>query len=499
MNKATRRRFVSTAIAGLAGTSGFLSGCEKPESPTSRAARVARSSERIAGYTGRIIEKGDAAYDAWRKAMVWQMRKPDRFPDMILRPGCEQDVAAALRFARTSGQRLSVRSGGHNIWGASLRDGGLLVDMTDFKQAKVSAGRGIARFGPSLWARDIMEHLDEHDYAFPVAHCATVPLGGYLLGGGLGLNGDQWGGIACACLTGGVMVLASGEAVRISEKENPDLLWAMQGGGGALPGIVTELEIRTYARPAAVFSATYVFPLPEIDNALGLLQDMVAMEPANTELLALMLHNPQANADAPPEQKKAIAVRAQVYANTGADAAIVLDAIAALPNAAKSAFSMPSIRDSFESLFVESMDWRRGFGFGRFAVENAWTNDMLAAVKAIVDDFAHAPSWKSHIVIQPKLTVPTADSAFSIAGKTYIGIYSVWDNDDGDAESIAWLRRISATLDQHAAGHYINEIDAATNPERLEKCYSADAWKKLRSIRKSWDPDGVLHDFPGLS
>ena len=145
------------------------------------------------------------------------------------------------------------------------------------------------------------------------------------------------------------------------------------------------------------------------------------------------------------------------------------------------------------------MDWRRGFGFGRFAVENAWCDDLRAAVTDVARDFVDAPSWKSHIVVQPKLRRPGTGGAFSVIGDVYVGIYGVWDSPGDDGICIDWVRRVSATLDAHAVGHYVNEIDAAHAPQRLRRCYSETAWNRLRQVRADRDPDGVLHDFAGLS
>ena len=154
--------------------------------------------------------------------------------------------------------------------------------------------------------------------------------------------------------------------------------------------------------------------------------------------------------------------------------------------------------ETFEQLFSSSMDWRRGFGFGRFAVENAWCDDRRAAVEAIAKVYVNAPSWKSHVVVQPKLAQAIdGHGAFSVAADTYIGIYSVWDDDETDTANIRWLREMSKTLDEHAVGHYINEIDAFTNGARAKQCFSAASWQRLRKLRADWDPDEVLFDFPG--
>lgn len=491
----SRRWFIKTAIAGATAS---VVGCSKPSDGGLPVSSRTAALGRIPGFKGRVIEKATPGYEKWRTGMVWQTLKPERFPEMILRPRSEADVAAAMRFARAEGMQVSARSGGHHVWGASLREKGILLDLSEFKQISVNGSGGTADVGPSLWASDLMAGLAEQGQGFPVAHCATVPLGGYALGGGLGINGDEWGGMACNNILGGRLVVADGEILTVDERSHPDLLWAMRGGGGALPGVVTEFKVKTYDRPAQVVSSTYVFPIAMLDAALTLLDGIVDLAPRNTELLALMLHNPQAPADAPAEMKKAIAVRVQVYANNAAAAAPILDAIAAMPSASQSVFSLPAMEETYEQLFSGSMDWRRGFGFGRFAVENAWCDDRRTSVEAIANVYVNAPSWKSHVVIQPKFAEAIdGHGAFSVAAETYIGVYSVWDGDETDTANVGWLREMSETLDQHAVGHYINEIDAFTNTARARQCFSEVNWKRLRKLRADWDPDEVLFDFPG--
>lgn len=495
MQTQNRRRFLQGAIATAAAS---VMACDKPVPDSALQRGELRALPKIAGFKGRVIQKTDSNYEKWRSGMVWQTLKPERFPSMILRPESDKDVATAVRFASAEGLQLSARSGGHHVWGASLRENGLLLDLSRFKQLKVQNTGGTASVGPALWASDLMTGLIKYDQGFPVAHCATVPLGGYALGGGLGLNGDEWGGMACNNIIGGKLVTADGEVLIVDEDRHTDMLWALRGGGGAIPGVLTEFRLKTFDRPANVFSATYVFPLGLLDTALDLLDGIVDLAPRNTELLALMTHNPQAPADAPAEMKKAVAVRVQVYVDDLASANTTLDAIAAMPAVKQSVFSLPAMTESFEQLFSGSMDWRRGFGFGRFAVENAWCNDRRAAVKAIAKVYTNAPSWKSHIVIQPKLAKAIdGHGAFSVAADTYVGVYGVWDDADNNSANLNWLREVSQTLDAHANGHYINEIDAFTDASRAKKCFSEAAWQQLQHLREKWDPNDVFSDFPG--
>jgi len=483
------------ALKGIAG--GGLCAAA-PASLLTACSRERRSDRFAPGFDGPVLVRGDERYERWRQSMMWQRRKVERYPEIIARPMSGADVANALKFASKNQLKVAVRSGGHNVWASFLRDGGLLLDLSEFKGVQVHGGR--ARVGPSLWARDLATALAEVGQAFPVAHCATVPLGGYLLGGGLGVNGDEWGGIACFSIVGAEVVTGDGEHLHVDAKSHPEILWALRGGGAGFPGVVTSYELRTYPAPGGIWTGTYVFPLGALETVAGFLDDLAALKPANTEILGLMVHNPQAGPDSSPLERKACAVRALVFGNSEEDAKPVLDFMEAHPAAPEAAFKIPISSMDTEAMFVESIDWRRGFGFGRLGVENAWINDTQSALKSVAEAFVSAPSWKSHVVVQPKTGKTSSDAgAFSVAGATYIGGYSVWDEPNADRENLAWLQEFKHALEPHAAGHYINEIDGASDPNRVRRCYSDAAWKRLRALRSDMDPDGVFHDFPGIA
>lgn len=488
-----RRRLLTGIAAGglcAAAPSSLLTACSREQ----------RLSTRFApGFEGQVLARGDARYEKWRQSMMWQQLKVDRYPQFIARPVSVADVVKALKFASGNKLKVAVRSGGHNVWASFLRDEGLLLDLSEFKTVRVHAGRGRATAGPSLWARDLNAALAEEGEAFPVAHCASVPLGGYLLGGGLGINGDQWGGIACLCVVGAEIVTGDGQRLRVDDRHHPDILWALRGGGAGFPGVVTSFELKTYRSPGGVWTGTYVFPLAALDVVAGFLDDLAALQAANTEILGIMVHNPQAGPDARPIERKACVVRALVFGDDEKEARPVLDFMAAHPAAKQAVFKIPNSPTDMEAMFVESMDWRRGFGFGRLGVENAWINDTQSALRSVAEVFVHAPSWKSHVVVQPKTgEIPHDAGSFSVSGTTYVGGYSVWDEASADRRNLAWLQEFKNALQPHAAGHYINEIDGASDPGRVRRCYSDAAWKRLRAVRSEVDPDGVFHDFPGI-
>lgn len=450
------------------------------------------------GFSGQVLARGEPGYEQWRQSMVWQRIKPERFPTYVIRPQTTGDIQKVMQFASRNSLRVAVRSGGHNIWSSFLRDDGVLLDLSRFRDYEVLAGKGSAWVGPSLWARDLTDALLPAGYAFPVAHCATVPLGGYLLGGGLGLNGDEWGGMACHSIIGAEVVTADGDVLLVDENSQPDLLWSLRGGGGAFPGIVSRYHIRTWPAPRTIEFNTYVFPIGELDQAMNLLTDAAAFDRRDTELLMIMVHNPQAPPDAPPEMRKACAVRAQVF-DTGLGGPEIFDFMAAHPSARNAVFRIDRAPTTFEQLAVESMDWKRGFGFGRYAVDNIWTNNLESSVAAAAKVFADAPSWKTHVVVQPKWQATATDSAFSASASTYLAGYAVWDEPEHDDENKAWLGQFMAEVQPWTAGNYINEFDVLANANRNAAAFSKEAWARLGNLRREYDPDQVLESLPGLA
>ncbi|MGW4800800.1 FAD-binding oxidoreductase, partial [Nonomuraea sp. NPDC004297] len=212
---------------------------------------------------GPLVRRGEAGYEALRAAMVWNGLKPERFPDVIVQAASERDVRTAVRFARSAGLRVAVRSGGHNWVGSSVRDGGLLIDLSRLDACAVDTASATASAQPAVRGRELAAALAGHGLAFPFGHCGSVAIGGYLLSGGLGWNPGVWGP-ACLSVAEIEAVTASGEVVRCGEDENADLFWAARGAGPGFFAIVTRFRLRLSRLPVAITTSAYAFPLPDV-------------------------------------------------------------------------------------------------------------------------------------------------------------------------------------------------------------------------------------------
>jgi len=173
----------------------------------------------------------------------------DRSPDVIASPRSEVEVVDLMREASQQGWKVAVRSGGHSWIASSVRSGGLLLDMSAFNSISIDATTRTAKVGPAVRSAELVKALAAEGLAFPVGHCGTPGIGGFLLGGGIGLNWGHWKP-ACFSVRSVRVVMADGRLVVASESENSELLWLARGSGPGFPGVITEFEIECQTRPA---------------------------------------------------------------------------------------------------------------------------------------------------------------------------------------------------------------------------------------------------------
>src|SRR5215216_4782995 len=214
-----------------------------------------------------IVWRNDTGYEQARRSAVSNGRKPDRFPDVIVRARTDDDVVAAIKLAKKYGLKIGIRSGGHS-WAASfLRDGGMLLDLSQMKGFSVDVSARTATVQPALKGADLNRALLRDRLFFPSGHCMGVSLGGFLLQGGFGWNSRLWGP-ACCSILGMDIVTADGELVQASESQNADLFWAARGSGPGFFGVVTRFHLSLQTRPQTIMKSDYVYPIEVLEDVL---------------------------------------------------------------------------------------------------------------------------------------------------------------------------------------------------------------------------------------
>ena len=450
----------------------------------------------VGGIEAELIRRGDPGYEDARSEAVWNGRTPQRFPDAIVRAGSTDEVARAVTYARAHGLRVAIRSGGHNWSGAPLRDGGLLIDLSRMARCDVDPATARATVGPATTGRDLLAALAPHDLAFPVGHCPSVAMGGFLLSGGLGWNSRSWGP-ACADIEEIEAVTADGRTVVCDATRHPDLFWAARGAGPGFFAVVTRFRLALHPRPAVIMTCALTFPLTEVRRVTAWAARIAEQLPPNVETTLVLTPPGPPDSEDPPGPR--LTVGATVFAATQAQALDALAPVVGCPFAGRALSRQVPVRTSFAALLEDAgSSWPQSH---RYAADTLWSAESYETqLTRIADQVARAPSGKS-LVLAPVVPVSQdpallRNMAFAPLGASYLVCYAIWDDPAADAVHTRWLRDAMATLDPgNDGGHYIAETDLEADTERARRSYRPADRDRLQELKARWDPHHVFHSY----
>jgi FAD/FMN-containing dehydrogenase len=227
---------------------------------------VARSPRTLAqAIRGPVINRGAKGFAA--AAEVYNERFDSLLPKAVARPLDAGDVRDGVRWLVGHGVPMRARSGGHSYAGYSTREGGVVLDLRNLNRITVDRRAGTATIGAGAQLIDVYRALNSHGVTIPAGSCPSVGIGGHALGGGMGLAGRAFG-LASDNLMAAEIVTANGKLLRVYTKSDPDLLWALRGGGGGNFGVVTKLRFRVHAVPGSASWFTLRWPWSSAGAAL---------------------------------------------------------------------------------------------------------------------------------------------------------------------------------------------------------------------------------------
>jgi FAD/FMN-containing dehydrogenase len=447
---------------------------------------------------GRVTNSTDISYESLRRSMIWNQLVPERHPRIIVEADDENDVVEAVRFARANRMKVAERGGGHSWVGFSLREDSLLIDLGRLNRVAIDADARRALVQPAIHSREFNRLLAERQLAFPVGHSGSVPLSGFLLNGGLGWNYNAWGP-GCFSIEAARVVTADGNLVLACENGNPDLLWAIRGGGPGFFGVITEYSLRLYPAPRAITTSNYCYPLGCIDEVGAWAGEVARKLPKIVELTILIAPAPPPIADrCQSSNGRACFVSATAFVDGTSDAASLLAILDSCPVSRDCLMREPHLSTPIDVLQdVIDSHWPEHH---RYLADTLWTNSASGKVLATArDHFMRAPSAESYAVYPFSSGAdrqPYPDGAYSMTGDALMLCYAVWERPEDDAANAAWHRTMVADLDRYAIGHYVGESDIVADPRRAARSYSKTNWERLQTLRRKYDPEGLFHgDF----
>jgi FAD/FMN-containing dehydrogenase len=443
--------------------------------------------------------RGEAGFDRHVADLVFNTLPLDRAPDVVASPRTEDEVVEIVRAARSAGHKVAVLSGGHNWIGAPVHDRGVLIDMSAFDRIEVNTLSRTARVGTAVRSGVLAESLAAKNFAFPSGHCGLPGIGGFILGGGFGLNVGRWKP-ACFSLRSIRVVTAAGELVVASESERPELLWLARGSGPAFPGVITELEIELQDRPPDTRLSSWVFALDDLVPVSRWVSEASPALPSNAEVAVIAL-GPN-RPEYPPNDgfpDHVAMVAAMVFAENPEEAREAVAPLAAGPGFAPLAHSdlesvpYEQVHKDFDAMCSEH---------DRYLADTFWTDRDLEALAPLQEAILRAPSGKSVVMAEmlgngQKLGLSDEDAAYSIDGRTLVMAYAIWDDPASDDANRSWHSDVGEILAPITIGHFVNECDLHSHPERLASCFTPANWERLLDLRAKWDPEGLFHHPPG--
>lgn len=486
--RASRRTFLcGTASIATLSAIGMLGGC----------ARGAEVETLQAAIKGKVVARGSEFYEPWRQSMIWQTQKFPRHPELIIQAESVEDVVAAVNHARENKRRITTRGGGHSFCGCFMRDDGMLVDVSRLSTIEIDAAKGEAIVGPGVIGRRLQEDLGKQGLAFPTAHCGMVPISGFLLGGGLGWNGNAWGGMSTYNILEVQIVTPDGQVRTASETENPNLFWAVRGGGPGLFGVVTRFRLKCHPKPKAMRSHTLIFPFTEAASAAKAMEEIGPQLPKNIELIGVITA-------APPGMEKACTAAGcdQVFVLQGVafvdsedEAAAGLRPMAEHPAARLAIANVPNAPESFENLYYGN---EVPFPQRRYCVDNIYADSLEKPIEVFIKHMPHSPSRVTAPVLLYKGRPELPDGACGTKGNFYVSCYAQWDDPAQDKANKDFMIAMYEEMQPLGTGSYINELNQEGRVHRIRECYTPEGWEKLAQLRRKYDPGRVFQTFYGL-
>ncbi|MGA2365295.1 MAG: FAD-binding oxidoreductase [Steroidobacteraceae bacterium] len=232
-----------------------------------------------AGLRGRVLTADDPDYEQARR--IWN-KMIDRRPALIARCSGAADVARAVAFARERELLVAVRGGGHSFPGYSTCDGGLVIDLSAMRGVRVDPQAKIARVAGGAWNGDLDWEAQQYGLATPMGRVSHTGVAGLTLSGGYGRLSRLYA-LACDNILSVDLITADAQLLHASAQENPDLFWALHGGGGNF-GVVSSFEFQLHPVAPSVMSGNLTYAPAQARNVLEYYGEFAARAPRELEL-----------------------------------------------------------------------------------------------------------------------------------------------------------------------------------------------------------------------
>jgi FAD binding domain/Berberine and berberine like len=442
-----------------------------------------------AEFGGTVLTERDDGYDTARS--LWN-GAIDRRPAVIARCATPEQVATAISFARANDLELSVRGGGHNFAGFACTDHGLMIDLSPMRSVRVDAERRVAFCGGGATWADVDAATQEHGLAVTGGFVSHTGVAGLTLGGGIGWLTRAMG-LSCDSLAGAELVAADGSLVRADADHNPELFWALRGGGGNF-GVVTSFEFALRPTGPMADIALFFWEAARGAEALAFCREFVRTVPDDYGILVAGLSAPPAPF-VPEEHHFAVGYALIVvgFTSSAEHAAVIAPVREALPPLFEMVSPIPYV--ALQQMFDAGNPW------GTLAYEKALHLEELTD-EAIAVITEHFPRRSSPLSFMPVFVVDgaygkVADDATAYSGlrstRYVVNIAAICPAPELYEADRPWVRSFWEALRPHAVGpgSYVNFM-SEYDEDRVRAAYGPQKYQRLQRVKAEWDPENLF-------
>lgn len=456
----------------------------------------AMDDERLGGFIGRFdgdvvtpdADDYDGARDVWNGLV-------NRYPALIAQVEHSEDVATAVAFARENDLPLSVRGGAHNQTGSAVVDNGLVIDLRRLDHVDVDPDRQVTSVGPGNSTADALAATQEHGLAFPTGSAGSPGLSGTTLGGGIGWIRRKHG-LAVDALRRVELVTADGQVRTASADTNPDLFWALRGGGGNF-GVVTDLEFDLYEIGPTVGGLSVFYPRSAADEVFAAFRDFVSTAPTEATAICNYTEVP--------------AVPGMPPALHGEEAIALIGCYAGDPESGLSTFeplrevteplvdnSGPVPYEMLHELGTMLHPWGR-----KYVHRSVYVDDLTDELHALLlEQTEAAPGPMDGVGVWPLggAIDRGPDAAYAWRDKAHLVVVeAAWESADSPAH-LSWAseteRRLREAGGEGAYAGYVG-VEEQSWEDWAEQVYG-DSYDRLRALKREYDPENVFRHGVGI-
>ncbi len=442
---------------------------------------------------GQLLQPGQDGYDAARS--IWNAMV-DKRPAIIARCAGVADVLRSMAFVRQHDLLVAVRGGGHNIAGNAICEGGFQIDLSPMRSVRIDPRARRAHVEPGCTLGDFDHEAQAFGLATPLGINSTTGVAGLTLGGGFGWLSRRHG-MSVDNLESADVVTANAELVHASEQHNPDLFWALRGGGGNF-GVVTNFEFRLHSVGPNVLSGLIVFPFEQARTVLGKYRDLVPQMSDELNVWVVVRKAPPLPFLPQAVHGQEIVALALFYAGdpeVGRKEMEPLRAFAKTHGEHIGVQPYAAWQQAFDPLLTPG-------------ARNYWKSHNFAdlpreAIDALIAYAGKLPSPHTEIFIgllggQTGRVAPDATAYPHRDARFVMNVHGRWERPEDDERCIAWAREFFQKSAPYASGGvYVNFL-TQEETDRIQAAYGPN-YRRLVEVKKKFDPDNLFRQNQNIA